>query len=69
MTIKKLWGMINRIETGDPEETLKRCKIAEQYIIKVDCPELMQEDWKGNLPFDEMMESIYKIANEARRRV
>lgn len=69
MTITKIWGMINRIEVDDPHETLKRCKIAEQFLVKVDCPELMKEDWRGIYPFDEMMESICHIVNEASHRV
>lgn len=69
MTINKIWGMINRIEVKSPKETLKRCKLAEQFIVKCDCPELMIEDWKGNYPFDEMMEAIGFIKNSAYQRM
>lgn len=70
MTIEKLWGMINRIDlVDDPKETLKRCRIAEEYLAKVDCPALMQEDWKGSIPFDEMMEAIAFLTNEAYHRM
>lgn len=68
MTLEKLWGMINRIEVADVEETLKRCKVAEDFLVKVDCPALMVEDWRGVLPFDEMMETICHIVNETYHR-
>lgn len=69
MSVSRIWGMINRIAVADPRETLKRCELARDYLARVDCPELMTEDWRGVLPFDEMMETIAHIANDAYHRM
>lgn len=68
-TLKDLWGMVNRIAVSNPAETLKRCDLAEQFLVKADCPDLMEEDWRGNIPFDEMTETIIRVRAEACRAI
>lgn len=64
-TAQEIWNVVNKIPCGSSAETKRRCQKTEEWLGKINAPCLMQEDWKGDLMMDEVMETICHLYNDA----
>lgn len=63
------WDIVNACQSDDPKIQIQNVSIVEEFLKKSDSPVLWTEDWKGNILYDELMDSLACLSRDSYRRM